>query len=102
MKKVEQFSFIIDTDIISCSIDRDYYFNYLSISLCTGFTRSDNSTAPQRRKPAGGGFMPSEEQNDVMKEDMSTSQNTSWKRILLLIIAITVHNIPGIYTDQPL
>jgi hypothetical protein len=46
--------------------------------------------------------MPSEEQNDVMKEDMSTSQNTSWKRILLLIIAITVHNIPGIYTDKPL
>jgi zinc transporter ZupT len=54
----------------------------------------------QRRKPAGGGFIPSEEQNDVMKEDMSTSQNTSWKRILLLIIAITVHNIPGIYTDK--
>ena len=88
MKKLEQFLFRSDI-IFHC-----VYF--------IGFTRSDNSTAPQRRKPAGGGFMPSEEQNDVMKEDMSTSQNTSWKRILLLIIAITVHNIPGIYTDKPL
>ena len=73
----------------------------MSISLCTGFNRSDNSTAPQRRKPVGGGgFIPSQEHNDVIKEDMSTSQNTSWKRILLLIIAITVHNIPGIHTDK--
>ena len=74
--------------------DGDVQINLTSQEQSYGFTRSDNSTAPQRRKPAGGGFMPSEEQNDVMKEDMSTSQNTSWKRILLLIIAITVHNIP--------
>ena len=30
-----------------------------------------------------------------IEEQKSAEQQTSWKRILLLIIAITVHNIPG-------
>lgn len=29
------------------------------------------------------------------QEALSTSQSVSWKRIFLLIIAITIHNIPG-------
>lgn len=31
----------------------------------------------------------------VGEEDSALSSTVSWKRILLLIIAVTVHNIPG-------
>ena len=35
------------------------------------------------------------EKQQVIQDD-NTKQISSWKRIVLLIIAITVHNIPGI------
>ena len=34
--------------------------------------------------------------NEMRDEDRSVRTNQSWRRILLLIIAITVHNIPGL------
>ena len=34
--------------------------------------------------------------NEMRDEDRSVQTNQSWRRILLLIIAITVHNIPGL------
>lgn len=33
---------------------------------------------------------------DTAQKDLEYSRAQSWRRILLLIIAITVHNIPGI------
>ena len=35
------------------------------------------------------------ENDKITKEITKEQQMSSWKRILLLIIAITVHNIPG-------
>lgn len=37
--------------------------------------------------------------NDISeKPDPDHIRHKSWHRILLLIIAITIHNIPGLYT----
>jgi pSer/pThr/pTyr-binding forkhead associated (FHA) protein len=39
--------------------------------------------------------------NDV--QDVPTNhENSQWKRIILLIVAITVHNIPGKFSDDQL
>ena len=57
------------------------------------YSRSDNGNGPQRRKTTQS-VQQSQEQ-DTIPEDVSSPKDISWKRILLLIIAITIHNIPG-------
>ncbi|KAK3610780.1 hypothetical protein CHS0354_028187 [Potamilus streckersoni] len=56
-----------------------------------GVTRPATSTAKRRKGE------PNLSQNDQVVEDhqqLSSIKKTSWKRILLLVIAITIHNIP--------
>lgn len=52
----------------------------------------------QRRKPNSS-------QEDVMSNSIenevdSVTSRTDWMKIFLLIVAITVHNIPGVYRDH--
>ena len=52
----------------------------------------DPPTAVRRRKQLQNGVDVTEDESDQV-----TMSRQSWKRILLLVIAITVHNIPGVY-----
>ncbi|XP_063445750.1 zinc transporter ZIP11-like [Mytilus trossulus] len=74
--------------------DEDVQINLVSQEQSYNYSRSEYSTGPQRRKPVQGGLISTEDQNNVINNDALSSQDTRWKRILLLIIAITVHNIP--------
>jgi zinc transporter ZupT len=38
--------------------------------------------------------------NEVHEHVKNHHKNNQWKRIILLIVAITVHNIPGECTEQ--
>ena len=43
-------------------------------------------------------MQPNNYMNDITeKTDVEHIRHKSWHRILLLIIAITIHNIPGLY-----
>ena len=58
------------------------------------FSVGPRGTAVQRRRPADMG--PNNFINDLVeKSDPDHIRQKSWHRILLLIIAITIHNIPG-------
>ncbi|CAG2250818.1 SLC39A11 [Mytilus edulis] len=74
--------------------DEDVQINLVSQEQSYNYSRSEYSTGPQRRKPVQGGLISTEDQNNVVNNEALSSQDTRWKRILLLIIAITVHNIP--------
>ncbi|XP_076075312.1 zinc transporter ZIP11-like [Mytilus galloprovincialis] len=74
--------------------DEDVQINLVSQEQSYNCSRSEYSTGPQRRKPVQGGLISTEDQNNVVNNEALSSQDTRWKRILLLIIAITVHNIP--------
>lgn len=53
------------------------------------------SSGVLRRKGGSEQNIPSIVNNVYSEESYKTS--VSWKRILLLIIAITIHNIPGLF-----
>lgn len=50
----------------------------------------------QRRKPVGEKNEGPDFQIQELNNSKETAKTVSWKRILLLIVAITVHNIPGL------
>ncbi|XP_052070809.1 zinc transporter ZIP11-like [Mytilus californianus] len=74
--------------------DEDVQINLVSQEQSYNYSRSEYSTDPQRRKPVQGGLISTEDQTNIVNNESLSSQDTRWKRILLLIIAITVHNIP--------
>ncbi|VDI33487.1 solute carrier family 39 (zinc transporter), member 11 [Mytilus galloprovincialis] len=95
--------------------DEDVQINLVSQEQSYNYSRSEYSTGPQRRKPVQGGLISTEDQNNVVNKCLLSIiiQNTKLcekhittyhcitvhnipyiHQVLLLIIAITVHNIP--------
>ena len=64
----------------------------LESNISESVLTDDPSTAVRRRKQLHNGVDVTEDESD-----QATMSRQSWKRILLLVIAITVHNIPGVY-----
>nr|CAD7460091.1 unnamed protein product [Timema tahoe] len=74
-----------------------------------GFSFNNANANPSSRRRAGhigksvtnGGFYPSKQIGDISGSDGVTElKQNQWKRMLLLIVAITVHNIP-VLGSQP-
>jgi hypothetical protein len=58
----------------------------------------------QRRKPKnvlmeGGGIEIPDVDLSGVKESYVQEVSVSWRRIMLLIVAVTIHNIPGMIID---
>ena len=69
---------------------------YIFLCFKPGRTRSNLDTRQRKKQPATS--LPAQNGvNSAVSEKSadSASKSASWRRILLLIIAITVHNIPG-------
>ncbi|TNN26318.1 Zinc transporter ZIP11 [Liparis tanakae] len=60
------------------------------------YDKIDNGDAYQRRRapPVAGGADDQEERR--MRREADGQAASSWRRIVLLILAITIHNIPGL------
>ncbi|XP_071960858.1 zinc transporter ZIP11-like [Antedon mediterranea] len=73
------------------SRNEDIYNQYDEEQPSTVIGMSDNGSVTQRRKK-----MTADDTIDQSSTKVNTTQNKShqWKRILLLILAITIHNIP--------
>lgn len=54
----------------------------------------ENGDVYQRRKGPHGGSTNGQETGSKHHEELGRT-GSSWRRILLLILAITIHNIPG-------
>ena len=68
--------------------DKPYFCNHFFILV------NENSTVSQRKKvPSQNDMRPNTD--SIHTSSKVPERQVNWKRILLLIIAITVHNIPG-------
>ncbi len=63
------------------------------------FTGGAGNSTTQRRRQGGTTFGGTEQPSNNLGSNSSfpeyTRRAVNWKRILLLIVAITIHNIPG-------
>ncbi|XP_062976143.1 zinc transporter ZIP11 isoform X1 [Elgaria multicarinata webbii] len=66
------------------------YENELSIRIDKG----ENGEPYQRRKGAGGSQPDVPAPSQILKDRTLMPTSNSWRRIMLLILAITIHNIP--------
>ncbi|XP_062826930.1 zinc transporter ZIP11 isoform X2 [Anolis carolinensis] len=66
------------------------YENELTIRI----DKSENGEPYQRRKGAGGGQQDAPTPSQTFKDNTPVPASCSWRRIMLLILAITIHNIP--------
>ncbi|XP_032066956.1 zinc transporter ZIP11 isoform X2 [Thamnophis elegans] len=72
------------------STDRQEYENELSIRIDKG----ENGEPYQRRKGAGHSQPDLPAVSHTLKDNVPVPASSSWRRIMLLIFAITIHNIP--------
>ncbi|XP_013923860.1 PREDICTED: zinc transporter ZIP11 isoform X2 [Thamnophis sirtalis] len=70
--------------------DRQEYENELSIRIDKG----ENGEPYQRRKGAGHSQPDLPAVSHTLKDNVPVPASSSWRRIMLLIFAITIHNIP--------
>ncbi|XP_062826931.1 zinc transporter ZIP11 isoform X3 [Anolis carolinensis] len=73
------------------------YENELTIRIGRAALHSDkseNGEPYQRRKGAGGGQQDAPTPSQTFKDNTPVPASCSWRRIMLLILAITIHNIP--------
>nr|XP_060620208.1 zinc transporter ZIP11 isoform X1 [Anolis sagrei ordinatus] len=73
------------------------YENELTIRIGRAALHSDkseNGEPYQRRKGAGGGQQDVPTPSQTLKDSTPVPASCSWRRIMLLILAITIHNIP--------
>lgn len=71
----------------------DCYVTFCIISLCHA-DKIENGDVYQRRKGPHSGASNGQEVEGKQQEAVGRT-GSSWRRILLLILAITIHNIPG-------
>jgi hypothetical protein len=64
-----------------------------AFSFCSD--KSENGEAYQRRKAVAAGLPESPAPLVASQENMVQPRGSSWRRIALLILAITIHNVPG-------
>ncbi|KAM6468668.1 zinc transporter ZIP11 isoform 1-T2 [Liasis olivaceus] len=77
--------------------DHQEYENELSIRIGRTALHSDkgeNGEPYQRRKVAGNTQPDLPALSQTLKDSLPVPANSSWRRIMLLILAITIHNIP--------
>ncbi|XP_002736562.1 zinc transporter ZIP11-like, partial [Saccoglossus kowalevskii] len=71
---------------------------YENSTTIIGLPANGPSSTTQRRRPGLGNYDNSvdinEEELSVKRSSITEQKKTSWRRIVLLIIAITIHNIP--------
>uniref|UniRef100_A0A452IJU7 Zinc transporter ZIP11 n=1 Tax=Gopherus agassizii TaxID=38772 RepID=A0A452IJU7_9SAUR len=67
------------------------YGNELSIRI----DRGENGEPYQRRKGAGTSQSEVPSASQTSEDSTLTPGSSSWRRIMLLILAVTIHNIPG-------
>ncbi|XP_015261600.1 PREDICTED: zinc transporter ZIP11-like [Gekko japonicus] len=76
---------------------QEEYENELSIRIGRTSLHSDkgeNGEPYQRRKGAGGSQLDVPAVSHTLKGSTPAPTSSSWRRIMLLILAITIHNIP--------
>uniref|UniRef100_A0ABM5FN82 Zinc transporter ZIP11 n=1 Tax=Pogona vitticeps TaxID=103695 RepID=A0ABM5FN82_9SAUR len=66
------------------------YENELSIRIDKG----ENGEPYQRRKGTGGSQLDGSAPSQTFRDSTPVPPSSSWRRIMLLILAITIHNIP--------
>ncbi|KAJ7315839.1 hypothetical protein JRQ81_002001, partial [Phrynocephalus forsythii] len=79
------------------SLHRAQYENELSIRIGRTALHSDkgeNGEPYQRRKGAGGSQLDGPAPSQAFRDSTPVPPSSSWRRITLLILAITIHNIP--------
>lgn len=67
----------------------------LSLSLCLCSDKSENGEAYQRKKVVATGLPEGPVAPVPPRGNPAQTGSGSWRRIALLILAITIHNIPG-------
>ncbi|XP_025026390.1 zinc transporter ZIP11-like [Python bivittatus] len=58
------------------------------------YDKGENGEPYQRRKVVGNSQPDLPELSQTLKDSIPVPANSSWRRIMLLILAITIHNIP--------
>lgn len=64
-------------------------------SLSSTLDKGENGEPYQRRKGAGGSQLDGSAPSQTFRDSTPLPPSSSWRRIMLLILAITIHNIPG-------
>lgn len=66
------------------------------LGLCLSHTdKIENGEVHHRRKATHSGQVTEEKEVGARQQEVISPSACSWRRIVLLILAITIHNIPG-------